>query len=120
MTLFKSLIAATLLTVIAGGGPVLAHAHLGALVPNADSTVASPEQIQVTFTEPLNLRLSTAMLMDAAGAHIATGAPVLLADGMTLVLPVTKPLASGKYQVMWNILSVDGHKTKGSYSFSVR
>jgi len=37
-----------------------------------------------------------------------------------LIVPIAQPLASGQYQVNWHVLSVDGHKTKGSYSFSVK
>ncbi|MBE8178605.1 copper resistance protein CopC, partial [Leptospira borgpetersenii serovar Ballum] len=29
-------------------------------------------------------------------------------------------LASGEYQVQWNVVWVDGHKIKGSYRFSVK
>jgi methionine-rich copper-binding protein CopC len=30
-----------------------------------------------------------------------------------------KPLPPGTYKVNWHVLSVDIHKTQGSYSFSV-
>ncbi|MCD4599315.1 copper resistance protein CopC, partial [Proteus mirabilis] len=29
-------------------------------------------------------------------------------------------LAEGNYSVDWSVVSVDGHKTKGSYQFSVK
>ncbi|WP_313160064.1 copper resistance protein CopC, partial [Mixta calida] len=37
-----------------------------------------------------------------------------------LIVPLEKPLPGGSYQVNWHVLSVDGHKTKGSYTFSVK
>jgi len=35
-------------------------------------------------------------------------------------VPLKTPLAAGDYQVNWHVLSVDGHKTQGSYRFSVK
>ncbi|MDU5691430.1 MAG: copper resistance protein CopC, partial [Citrobacter freundii] len=29
-------------------------------------------------------------------------------------------LEAGKYTVDWHVVSVDGHKTKGQYTFSVK
>ena len=37
-----------------------------------------------------------------------------------LTVPLEQTLASGTYQVDWHVVSVDGHKTKGSYHFSVK
>jgi methionine-rich copper-binding protein CopC len=33
---------------------------------------------------------------------------------------LSQPLQAGSYQVNWHVLSVDGHKTAGSYRFSVK
>jgi methionine-rich copper-binding protein CopC len=38
----------------------------------------------------------------------------------TLTAPVTGPLKPGTYTVRWNVLSVDGHKTNGTYTFTVK
>jgi methionine-rich copper-binding protein CopC len=37
-----------------------------------------------------------------------------------LTVPLEQTLAPGTYQVDWHVVSVDGHKTKGSYHFSVK
>jgi hypothetical protein len=34
-------------------------------------------------------------------------------------LPIEEDLTAGKYNVSWHVVSVDGHKTKGQYSFTV-
>ncbi|HEY0275005.1 MAG TPA: copper homeostasis periplasmic binding protein CopC [Paenirhodobacter sp.] len=117
---FKTLLISGCIATFAFAGQAMAHAHLSASVPAAEATVDSPKLIEMTFTEPLELKLSTAMVMSSAGAHIATAAPVLGGDGMTLIVPLTGPLAAGTYGVMWQVLSVDGHKTSGNYSFSVK
>ncbi len=37
-----------------------------------------------------------------------------------LTVPLEQTLTPGTYQVDWHVVSVDGHKTKGSYHFSVK
>ena len=34
--------------------------------------------------------------------------------------PVAETLRPGEYTVAWHVVSVDGHKTKGQYTFSVK
>lgn len=41
-------------------------------------------------------------------------------DNKTLVLPLGKALPAGAYTVKWQALSKDGHKTHGSWSFTVQ
>ena len=35
-------------------------------------------------------------------------------------VPLEQTLVTGTYGVDWHVVSVDGHKTKGSYRFSVK
>jgi len=37
-----------------------------------------------------------------------------------MIVPLEQPLTEGKYTVSWHVVSVDGHKTHGQYSFSVK
>jgi methionine-rich copper-binding protein CopC len=99
-----------------------AHAEFVKSTPAPDSTVtSSPAEIEITFSEALNLKFSGAKLADSMKMDIATG-PASLAKGgdTTLVIPVTKPLAAGEYVVAWHNLSKDGHKLKGSFKFTVK
>lgn len=99
-----------------------AHAELVKATPTANSTVsASPVEIALTFSEAVDLKFSGAKLTDSMKMDIATG-PASLAKGddTTLVIPVTKPLAAGEYVVAWHNLSRDGHKSKGSFNFTVK
>ncbi|EJZ4379637.1 CopC domain-containing protein YobA, partial [Salmonella enterica] len=41
-------------------------------------------------------------------------------DKTQLIIPLEQPLKSGAYTVDWHVVSVDGHKTKGKYTFSVK
>ena len=38
----------------------------------------------------------------------------------TLIVPVSTKLDKGQYEVYWTALSVDGHKTQGKYTFTVK
>ncbi len=100
----------------------LAHAHLTSAEPAEQSEVAvSPDHLTLHFSEDLEAAFTGATLKQANGSKIAVGkASVTEASKSTLVVPVEHPLSQGKYQVDWHALSVDGHKTKGSYTFSVK
>ena len=42
------------------------------------------------------------------------------AAGKAIDAPPKAALAPGAYMVMWRVLSADGHKMKGQYSFTVK
>ncbi|TAZ47092.1 Cu resistance protein (plasmid) [Rhizobium leguminosarum] len=105
---------------IAFAGQALAHAHLKAAAPASDSTVKqAPSELDLTFTEGLNLKFSGAKLTGPGKAAVKTGEGSLMDGDMTLMVPVSQKLTPGKYTVEWHVLSTDGHKTNGTYSFTV-
>lgn len=103
-------------------GSAFAHAHLKTEAPAHDSIVkVAPTALRLDFSEALELALSSVKLSDAKGNYIETTATKLAADnGKTLLVPLTTPLAAGVYKVEWKVLSKDGHKTNGSYTFTVQ
>ena len=56
--------------------------------------------------------------MASNGARIAIGRAHI--QGTAMVVPIAKPLPPGVYRVNWHVLSVDGHKLQGSFTFEVR
>jgi len=106
---------------LAGMTSAFAHAEFVKSVPAPDASVTSPAEIDITFSEGINLKFSGAKLADSMKMSVDTG-PAGLAKGgdTTLVIPVTKPLAAGEYVVTWHNLSKDGHKSKGSFKFTVK
>ena len=102
--------------------PALAHAHLKSAIPAAGTTVAiSPTELDLTFTEGVNLKFTGVKVTGPNKATIAAGDARLGPDGdTTLVVPVSTPLAAGSYAVDWHALATDGHKTTGSYRFTVK
>jgi len=97
--------------------PAYAHASLDRANPRVGSTVSSPPRtISLWFTEKIEPGLSTIEVRNAAGARVDQGR----AHGGGNVLQVgLKPLPPGTYQVHWRVLSVDTHKTEGTFNFQV-
>jgi methionine-rich copper-binding protein CopC len=59
-------------------------------------------------------------LTDSTGAEIALAKPDgEAASGETLVRRIATTLVPGSYKVRWRVLSIDGHWTRGDYTFVV-
>ena len=101
-------------------GHASAHAHLKSAIPPINGTAAAPAELDLMFSEGLNLKFTGVKVMGPDKKAVATGAAALGAGGdTTLVVPVSAPLAPGAYTVDWHALSTDGHKTNGHYTFTV-
>ena len=113
------LLLAALLTTAAS--PAFAHAHLKSAVPAIGGTVkTSPSELDLGFTEGVNLAFTGVTVKGPGGAAVPIGKAALGSGGATtLVVPVTGTLAAGAYTVDWHALAVDGHKTEGHYSFTI-
>jgi len=98
---------------------VWAHAHLQSAQPADQAVVVAPAELHLHFSEGLNLPFSGIKLTGPGAQDIKLGAARLMEDGNTLMVPLPVRLAPGGYTVDWHALSVDGHKTSGSYQFSV-
>lgn len=98
----------------------VAHAKLEAETPAADSTVDAPKVIQLHFSEAVEASLSRLKL--AAGGDIAIAAVPMndAEDPTTLSIRPIAALKPGIYTVTWSVVAEDGHRTRGTYSFTVR
>ncbi|MEF0942796.1 copper homeostasis periplasmic binding protein CopC [Rhizobium sp. BR 362] len=98
-----------------------AHAHLKSASPADKSTIkASPSDLDLTFSEGLNLKFSGIKVTGPDKAVVKLGEPMLMQNDTVLMVPVSETLAAGTYTVEWHALSTDGHKTTGSYTFTVK
>jgi methionine-rich copper-binding protein CopC len=96
-----------------------AHAMLDHASPRVGGTVASaPKELTLWFTEKLEPAFSTAEVRNAQGAVQSGKARVDGSDRTELRVPL-KTLAPGTYTVSWRVLSVDTHRTQGSFTFRV-
>lgn len=111
-----TLIALLVATVVAP----MRHNRLLKAEPGIEATVtASPAQIRLWFKEPPELTMSGITLADSAGKPVATGAVKATDDKTSISVPVSAPLAKGKYTVTWKTAGTDGHVIRGSFGFIV-
>lgn len=100
----------------------LAHAHLLQQIPAAGAQLAaSPQTLTLSFSEGIEPAFSGVTVTGPQQHAVATGKLTRSADNPAQVtVPVAETLPPGEYTVAWHVVSVDGHKTKGQYTFSVK
>lgn len=96
-----------------------AHAHIASSEPAAQTTVEAPKSVRVTFDSALEGALSKLTVVDAKGNAVTQAKPELDAARKTLTLAVPT-LAAGDYQANWVAVASDGHRTQGSFKFTVK
>lgn len=79
-----------------------------------------PANLELTFTGPVDLARSTAILLDAQGTALPTGKPFLSgSEGSVFKIPLDPAMAPGFYTLNWRVLSRDGRSAEGNYQFKV-
>jgi methionine-rich copper-binding protein CopC len=102
------------------GGVAWAHPVLEATDPRQGATVSSPKEIRLTFTEALVAKFSGLIVKDQSGHPIETASPSVDPNQKgQLIVPITKSLPPGAYDVDWHAVSVDTHRVTGHFSFNV-
>ncbi|WP_349969242.1 copper homeostasis periplasmic binding protein CopC [Pseudomonas caspiana] len=101
-----------------------AHAHLDSQLPAADSIVSSPKELRLHFSEGVEEKFTKISITSTAkgGKTLVEPVPDVAtdpADRKVLIVTPAAPLAAGEYKVEWHAVSVDTHKSEGSYSFTV-
>ena len=111
----------TLLTVsIVGASWSVRHFGLAKSIPDAGSSVQSPEQLQPLFTQAPQDGSVTIRLIDAAGDLVQTGEPVRHAEDAKLMeVQVGRVMDEGAYTVAWRGIGDDGHVVRNDFDFSV-
>lgn len=101
--------------------PAFAHAFLDRAVPAVGSTVSgSPSELRLAFSEALVPAFASVQITTAQGAPVAAGKATLdPTDPSVLHVRLAQPLKPGAYKVTWHVVSVDTHRTDGSYAFTV-
>ena len=108
---------AALVCLVLGPIEARAHSHLERAEPAKGSTLPSaPPQVTLTFSENLEPGFSTLEVRNAADARVDQGKVTVNGTTMSIGITVLPP---GTYTVLWRVLSVDTHKTKGTFSFRV-
>lgn len=102
-------------------GRAWAHAFLARAQPRVGSHITkAPRELRLTFTEPVEVVLSSVALTGPDHADIPLGklrtAP---GDKAVLIVPIAARLTQGAYHVVWHVVSVDTHRTQGDFTFTL-
>jgi methionine-rich copper-binding protein CopC len=96
-----------------------AHAFPQAEEPKVGSTVTSPpDRVSIEFDARIESLFSKLDVFDNTGRNEDNGPPAVEGDGRELAVKL-KPLKPGDYTVEWSVVAEDGHRTEGSYIFTV-
>jgi methionine-rich copper-binding protein CopC len=97
-----------------------AHAQLDHAQPRAGAKLkVAPAVVDLWFTEAVEPKFSSIVVEDIKGAAMQLGAAKGAPGNSAQLTVKLKALPPGTYKVIWRVLSVDTHRTQGSFSFSV-
>lgn len=98
-----------------------AHAFLVHAMPGVGTTVSgSPLEIELSFSEGIVAGFSGVKLVSADGEAIRLGKLTIdPAKPNVLHSMLGRPLTPGIYTVSWHVVSVDTHRTQGTYKFTI-
>jgi methionine-rich copper-binding protein CopC len=121
MTVKPLAILISLLATAIPGAAARAHAFLDHSLPPVGGTVATaPTEVLMFFTQPIEPAFSAATLSGADGQAIATQAAATDLQNPTELVLKLPPLTPGHYKVSWHVVSVDTHRTEGTFSFDIQ
>jgi len=97
----------------------LAHVHMERSIPKDGAHLKqAPGRVQLWFSGKVAGEWSKVTVTDAQGRRVDDG-NVANGDDPSELEVGLKPLSSGVYDVKLNVISGDGHRVKGSLSFTV-
>jgi methionine-rich copper-binding protein CopC len=101
-------------------GAASACAFLAHADPPVGSTVhGSPAQLKLWFSEEVESAFSSIRVLDASGKQVDKDDRAVNPSDKTLLTVSVPRLLPGKYKVVWQVVSVDTHKTEGNFTFTV-
>jgi methionine-rich copper-binding protein CopC len=97
-----------------------AHASLVRAIPDAGSSVhESPAKLKLWFSGPLEPAFSTVEVLDGTEKRVDNGDPEVDGADRKLLHVSVPQLQAGTYRVIWRVLSVDRHVSKGDFTFDI-
>jgi len=117
---WSSAVAALGLMLVATSLPAFAHAALLETAPAHEASTKSPEELRLTFSESIELAFAEITISGDGDQQIELEKLSLAPnDNKTMIVTVANQLPTGTFTVDWSVVSLDGHKVEGSYSFEV-
>ena len=112
---------ALLLSFLAGPTVASAHAFLDHAEPRVGSEVSkSPDQVKLWFTQQPEHAFSKIQVFNTDGKQVDKDDTRTDLDDARVLVVSLPPLRPGTYKVVWHVLSVDTHRTEGSFKFTVK
>lgn len=110
-----------LLSLLADPTVASAHAFLDHAEPRVGSEVdKSPDQVKLWFTQQPEHAFSKIQVFNADGKQVDKSDTRTDPDDSKVLMVSLPPLRPGTYKVVWHVLSVDTHRTEGSFKFSLK
>ncbi len=128
MSRLRLALTAPLLAALAYAGSAQAHTKLVSSSPAANTTVAKPGRVVLTFNERVIANFTGATLAMTSMPGMANHQPMAItgftsamsSDGKTLTLTMRRALAAGTYQLKWHAAGADTHRMEGTFTFAVK
>jgi methionine-rich copper-binding protein CopC len=100
---------------------IWAHAFPVDADPGAGATVEKmPLDVRIQFTAELEPIFSTLRVKNSHGYTVSIGEGHVDPSDPTLLLTHVPAVLAGAYHVYWSVVSHDGHRTQGDYTFDVQ
>jgi methionine-rich copper-binding protein CopC len=109
-----------LMLLLNGAATGITHAH--AFMDHADPPVGSkvkhnPQEVRIWFTEPVEPTNSSIKVFGPTGKQIDKRDLHADANNKALLHLSLPSLTPGTYKIIWQVVSVDTHATKGDFTF---
>ncbi len=106
------------LALLLGAAPAFAHTRLQSSDPaDGSSTAGGPQQVSLTFNEPMQPGFATVTVIGPDGQPYQSGE--VTADGGTVRIAVSPLGPAGRYEIGYRVISEDGHPVAGSVGFTL-
>jgi copper resistance protein C len=115
----RSAIVALLCAFLVAVPAAFAHTHPVSMTPAANSSVAAPTSISITFSGELEAKFSTITVAAASGKVVSVAKSVVDPKDTKIMNLALPKLPAGVYTVTWVAVSMDSHREKESYKFTI-
>jgi methionine-rich copper-binding protein CopC len=106
---------------LAWQSPAWAHAFLDHAEPKVGATIAkSPPILKLWFTQNIEPAFSSVQVRDARGKEVDKKDMHLDDKDKSLLIVSLPKLTAGTYTVTWHVVSVDTHRTQGTFKFTLK
>jgi copper resistance protein C len=109
------------LRVVTSSVPAAAHAIPIRFDPRRDAILlAAPTEVRIAFDGDIEPAFSTIQVTDSTGRRVDRGDARVDARNPRVLRVGLGALRSGVYGVRWQIWAIDGHRSEGTYVFTLK